>query len=1138
MFLPNQAELLQLFSSFLSEAGLSSVSIKNYLCDLRHFLKNYYSTPSLSPYTHRARPYRDSNPSRPGLEGPEVTVKDIFQNLNRFLEPYVKAQQSAFTPKSTTNRRMASIRRFATFLSVKFDVQQNVFTQQTISNNNIRNRVFGHSTNFSESDQTTSPLTSNTLTVSSLRGGTPTRPAGTRRGKSHSTPALSSTKILEQFKSSLEKEKKTHSTIKNYLSDLNHFFLWTANQTPFTTQNLFNILSEIQLQAYITYLKLSHTSTSVLNRRQSSIKKLARFCFSEGYIPRNPFEIKPPVQKLAPLAWIERLARKPKKPESGSKNRFAIWYDQYNALSWTPYLNIALLVLATTAMAIFAYNQIIGQARPSAAATALTPPKRQLSFQGRLTDSSGTPITTAVSVVFKLFNALTGPTQLYTTGTCSITPDQEGIFSSLIGDTVCGAEIPSSVFTDNRDIFLEITVGAETLTPRQQIATVGYALNSETLQGYPASASAVENTIPVMNNDGDIILGSASPDIKSTSGNFNIEGQSVSVKTTTSSGGSIVLQPDAIGGVGNVQVITANATGNQFRVEDVNLTSGNLISGYVGNGTATGRLLSLSSDYGSSNLDKFYVAVDGRTKVNATSASGWPALTVNQTSTGNLFSASASGVAKFTLNNAGIISLLDGVAHTLDDVGGNLTLTSNSSTISLNDNVTFAGTTTLNSLAYTWPSSQTINYVLQTDGSGTLSWVAQSSGGSSNWRITGGALSPINDTLDLLVGSTASASAKFAILNVNSGTPTATISGSTAGAALSLTGDGTIATTLNRSLALNPGGGNVGVGTTNPSQKLSVEGQCIEENSLVSTSVGEKKIKDIQSGDQVLSLNEATRQFEYQIVEKTLDMGTKEIYELTTETGKRIETTANHPYLARTLGRLGRTLAFKETESNINQGSGNQNQGESNQSSNINIPNINHNFFFERFFNLKAINKLNIPANISPVKTKELNGGFNPKKLGTINAAPIQPADKLTNKSETTDDQAGLIDINNTLPQWTKVIYLNKGDEIATLDGFEKITSIKILPAKHVYDLQIANTHNFVANGIVAHNTYINSTATTASIKGLEIAQSGAITGTGYGLYATKTGASTTNVGGYFSASGATNNYGLIVGAGNVGIGT
>ena len=100
MFLPNQAELLQLFSSFLSEAGLSTVSIKNYLCDLRHFLKNYYSTPSLYPYTHRARPYRDSNPSRPGLEGPEVTVKDIFQNLNQYLDPYLQAQKAAFTPKT------------------------------------------------------------------------------------------------------------------------------------------------------------------------------------------------------------------------------------------------------------------------------------------------------------------------------------------------------------------------------------------------------------------------------------------------------------------------------------------------------------------------------------------------------------------------------------------------------------------------------------------------------------------------------------------------------------------------------------------------------------------------------------------------------------------------------------------------------------------------------------------------------------------------------------------------------------------------------------------------------------------------------------------------------------------------------
>jgi hypothetical protein len=64
--------------------------------------------------------------------------------------------------------------------------------------------------------------------------------------------------------------------------------------------------------------------------------------------------------------------------------------------------------------------------------------------------------------------------------------------------------------------------------------------------------------------------------------------------------------------------------------------------------------------------------------------------------------------------------------------------------------------------------------------------------------------------------------------------------------------------------------------------------------------------------------------------------------------------------------------------------------------------------------------------------------------------------------------------------------------------------------------------------------------STTASSVGIFSSHTGAITGTGFGLWSQKTGASTTNVGGYFSASGATNNYGLIVpsGGGNIGFGT
>ena len=71
-----------------------------------------------------------------------------------------------------------------------------------------------------------------------------------------------------------------------------------------------------------------------------------------------------------------------------------------------------------------------------------------------------------------------------------------------------------------------------------------------------------------------------------------------------------------------------------------------------------------------------------------------------------------------------------------------------------------------------------------------------------------------------------------------------------------------------------------------------------------------------------------------------------------------------------------------------------------------------------------------------------------------------------------------------------------------------------------------------------SHKLQISDIDTAASRAGLSVVQSGAITGTGYGGYFTKTGASTTNVGLYASATDATNNYGLIVENGNVGIGT
>lgn len=49
----------------------------------------------------------------------------------------------------------------------------------------------------------------------------------------------------------------------------------------------------------------------------------------------------------------------------------------------------------------------------------------------------------------------------------------------------------------------------------------------------------------------------------------------------------------------------------------------------------------------------------------------------------------------------------------------------------------------------------------------------------------------------------------------------------------------------------------------------------------------------------------------------------------------------------------------------------------------------------------------------------------------------------------------------------------------------EKIASIKILEPQHVYDLAIEDTRNFIANDIVAHNTYFgDSTSDVATLSG------------------------------------------------------
>lgn len=91
--------------------------------------------------------------------------------------------------------------------------------------------------------------------------------------------------------------------------------------------------------------------------------------------------------------------------------------------------------------------------------------------------------------------------------------------------------------------------------------------------------------------------------------------------------------------------------------------------------------------------------------------------------------------------------------------------------------------------------------------------------------------------------------------------------------------------------------------------------------------------------------------------------------------------------------------------------------------------------------------------------------------------------------------------------------------------------------AKNIFSQNVAvNTSGTAA---ASTNMFeVTQTSTAANMVAIYAINSGASAGnTGYGLYATKTGASTTNIAGYFVATGATNNYPGIFMGGNVGIG-
>lgn len=825
------------------------------------------------------------------------SLQDTFtpKNIRKFV-----AQQLALGLKeASVRRKLASIEQFAVFLEkqrILQDVSYWISDYDSLLSSPHQSRVENHQQHLQPATHSQSPNNTN-----------------------------DTQKVLKQYLSEIEKNGYSYSTLKNYRSDLNQFIdfadknsiseLLTADTvTDFVEEQKksglmlssikrkFASISQFVLwsqrtglippasvwlyRLQVTLFDQSNNKPEILNKTdqdhatQSHNKGIAVnplklvHAFDSNNEKTTP-EVKKQKSWHLPLPTIfkkDTQTSQVQLPSNYSKIRevlrdFSTQINSSKNKQFLPYMNLLLTLVFIVGLGFLAYKQFIQDA-PSSLAYPTSPvrPNRELSFQGRLTDTAQNPITTSTVMEFRLFDTGpgTGGTELWDTtdaGVCNVTPDQDGIFNVGLGDD-CGNEITEDVFTENSNVWLEVTVAAETLTPRQSIKTVAYALNSETVQGYPISATgaATTNTILTMDSGGQVLLGEMSPSLKATSGSFSIEAQTLTLQTSAGSNGNIILDPNGTGTIllnanthvdgylyapgatlsatyaGGVPLTVKAGPSATANITEWQNSSGTVLNvvdeaGNVGIGTSAPEL--------KLHLLGTNAAASTTSTINGSLALGTGDVLITQGVDGNnartwIQARNRVAVAYYPLAlnpNGGNVGVGTTTPAQALDVVGNLRLT---------------GTTTLNTITYTWPTSQTTNYVLQTNGSGTLSWVDPAGAAASAifWNQSDGALYPKNSTVDLLVGGQSTASAKFAFINNNSGTPTASISGNLAIAVPTGADPATTYNILNGgsfNLTTSAGGntgstsrlfltnsGNVGVGSTSPRGNLDLGGDNAE----------------------------------------------------------------------------------------------------------------------------------------------------------------------------------------------------------------------------------------------------------------------------------------------------------------------
>ena len=153
-----------------------------------------------------------------------------------------------------------------------------------------------------------------------------------------------------------------------------------------------------------------------------------------------------------------------------------------------------------------------------------------ISYQGKLL-ISGYSASTTQQMYFILYDSLSGGSILYTASGTIGTPNYVnvtpilGLFTVDLGDTGTNALDPD-IFKDNSNIYLEVRIGAETLTPRKKITATPYSFNSRYLDGVAPSTNTNTTYIPISDSSGNFNFNNVTSTGAHVSGLLNVIGNS------------------------------------------------------------------------------------------------------------------------------------------------------------------------------------------------------------------------------------------------------------------------------------------------------------------------------------------------------------------------------------------------------------------------------------------------------------------------------------------------------------------------------------------------------------------------------------------------------------------------------------